>query len=194
MADSFLPYSSFNNTFTKPVVIATNEGVGLTVTGGFSTDTLAVTSTTKVTNLNADTLDGTDWRAPGAIGGVTPASITGSQIISTGYIQGSVGNALTAAGTNQATGLQLAATVNNVTTAAASTGVILPSAATAGIGAIVYIYNAGASAIKVYGAGSDTIDATAGATGVTLTNTKRCAYTVVAAATWISAQLGVVSA
>src|SRR5258708_400236 len=34
---------------------------------------LVIASTTKVANLNADLLDGTDWRAPGAIGANTPA-------------------------------------------------------------------------------------------------------------------------
>jgi len=33
-----------------------------------------VVNTTKVTNLNADLLDGTDWRAPGPIGGTTPST------------------------------------------------------------------------------------------------------------------------
>lgn len=105
-----------------------------------------------------------------------------------------VGNALTAVGTNRATALALTATVNNITTATASTGVTLPSAATVGIGARLTIFNAGASPIQVYGAGSDTIDTVAGVTGVPLTNAKRAVFYVVAAATWISAQLGVVSA
>ncbi len=106
-----------------------------------------------------------------------------------------VGNALTAAGTNRATALALTAGVNNVTTAAASTGVTLPAISTYGIGGNpIVIFNAGANAIQVYGAGSDTIDTIAGSTGVVLTNAKRSAYYAVAAATWVSAQLGVVSA
>src|SRR5229473_3344540 len=105
----------------------------------------------------------------------------------------SVANALTAAGTNQATGLALTAFVNRITTAAASTGVVLPVGV---IGAYVIVFNGGASAIKVYDNATDsaTIDGTAGATGVTLTNALRCIYYCVAAATWVSAQLGVVSA
>ena len=142
----------------------------------------------------------------GAVGATTPAAgafttVTASSTIaatgnlsSSAYIQRSVGNALTAAGTTRADALALTKAVNRITTAAASTGVTLPSAATVGIGGIVYIYNDGANAIKVYGAGSDTIDGTAGSTGVTLTNAKRCVYICVAANTWISAQLGVVSA
>lgn len=117
-----------------------------------------------------------------------------SNVTATGYIRESTANGLTATGTTRTDALQLAAQINRVTTAAASTGVNLPASATAGIGAIITLYNAGANAIKVYGLGSDTIDGTAGATGVTLTNALRCFYTCVAANTWISAQLGVVSA
>ena len=119
--------------------------------------------------------------------------MTGNVTVS-GYIDQSTGNALTAAGTNRATALVLAKAVNNITTAAASTGAVLPASATVGVGGSVIIFNAGANPITVYGAGSDTIDTVAGATGVPLTNAKRCIYICVAANTWISAQLGVVSA
>lgn len=110
--------------------------------------------------------------------------------------QSSTASGLTAAGTTQANGFVLTKVINVITTAAASTGVVLPSAATVGIGGVVIIFNAGASAIKVYGAAgtSDTIDGVAAATGVTLTNALRCEYYVTAAGVWRSAQLGVVSA
>lgn len=127
----------------------------------------------------------------GVLGGNTPAAATVTTLVSTGYAERSVGNALTAVGTNQATALVIAKDINNITTAAASTGAVLPAAV---VGMQIVIFNAGANAIKVYGNGSDTIDTVAGATGVTLTNTKRAIYYCVAAATWISAQLGVVSA
>lgn len=107
------------------------------------------------------------------------------------YALSSVGNALTAVGTNRATALQLAKQVNNVTTAASGTGVILPVGV---IGMVITVYNNGANAIKVYASASETIDTVAGATGVTLTDALRCQYTYVAANTWISAQLGVISA
>jgi hypothetical protein len=102
-----------------------------------------------------------------------------------------VGNNLTAAGTSISNALQLTAGINVISTAASGTGVILPAAPT--IGSIVYIYNNGANPIKVY-ATSQTIDGTAGATGVTLTNAKRAIYTYLASGTWNSAQLGVASA
>lgn len=129
-------------------------------------------------------------RSTGVVTFPQGASITGN-ITSSGYFLRSVGNALTAVGTNRATALQLAKEINNVTTAAAGTGVVLPVGV---VGMVITVYNAGANAIKVYGSGSETIDGTAGSTGVTLTNALRCQYTFVAANTWISAQLGAVSA
>lgn len=129
-------------------------------------------------------------------GWVYSAGSAGSfaNITAAGFIRESVGNGLTAAGTTRADALALTRQINNVTTAAAGTGVILPASGVAGIGAVVVIYNDGANPIKVYGAGTDTIDGSPAATGVTLTNALRCAYTCVAANTWLSAQLGAVSA
>lgn len=125
---------------------------------------------------------------------ITPSggdtSVTGT-LAATTYFLRSVGNGLTAAGSTRADALQLAKEINNVTTAAAGTGVILPVGV---IGMRIVIFNAGANAIQVYASASETIDGTAGATGVPLTNAKRCEYFFVAANTWISAQLGVISA
>lgn len=119
-------------------------------------------------------------------------NITGVvNLTTTGYTRQSVGNALTAVGTTRADALALTAQVNNVTTAAASTGVILPAGVT---GDIIILENAGANLIQVYADGSDTIDGVAGATGVPLTNALRCMYICVATNTFISAQLGVISA
>lgn len=102
------------------------------------------------------------------------------------------GNALTAAGTTQATGLAITNTNNNITTAAASTGVTLPVGL---VGNVITIFNNGANPIKVYGNATDsaTIDGVAGATGVTLTNALRCQFFCVAAATWLSSKLGATS-
>jgi hypothetical protein len=128
--------------------------------------------------------------APAVTLDVTGA-VTASTAVTAGtFLVTSVGDALTAAGTTRADALALTAQINNVTTAASGTGVILPAAV---VGQIVIIENAGANLIQVYGAGSDTIDGVAATTGVPLTNAKRCMYICVAAATYISAQLGVVS-
>ena len=48
----------------------------ITSTVSTGTAPLVVASTTKVTNLNADQLDGADWAAPAAIGSTTPAAGT----------------------------------------------------------------------------------------------------------------------
>lgn len=98
---------------------------------------------------------------------------------------------ITATGTNQATAYQLSAAINDVTTAASGTGVKLPRGRA---GRIITVFNDGANALQVYSFDTATIDGTAGATGVTLTNAKRCAYYAISEGVWISAQLGVVSA
>lgn len=118
-----------------------------------------------------------------AFGGVTPFA---SRL--------SVASGLTSSGTTRADALALTKDINVIGTAAASTGVVLPPSATVGVGGKVSVFNSGANAIKVYAAGSDTIDGTTGATGVTLTNAKRCDYIVDAAGAFISAQLGATSA
>jgi hypothetical protein len=107
------------------------------------------------------------------------------------YFLNSVGNALTATGTTRTDALQLAKQVNNVTTTAAGTGVILPVGI---VGMRITIFNAGANALQVYASASETIDGVAGATGVPLTNAKRCEYFYLAANTWVSMQGGVISA
>lgn len=103
------------------------------------------------------------------------------------------GGGVSAAGTNQATGTALVSNINNLTTVGSGTGVVLPVAAA---GLAVYVFNKGANNVVVYGNGSDTIDTTAGATGVTLghtAGTNSCIFFGVAAATWVSAKLGAVS-
>ncbi len=56
------------------------------------------------------------------------------------------------------------------------------------------VFNDGAAATQVFANGSDTIDGTAGATGVPLTNAKRAMFVCLTTGAWVSAQLGVVSA
>ena len=100
---------------------------------------------------------------------------------------------VSAAGTNAATATALTANNNQLTTVGASTGVALPAAV---VGMAVMIANKGANDVKVYGNGSDTIDGTAGATGVTLghtAGTNSCIYFCCVTGTWISAKLGAVS-
>jgi hypothetical protein len=98
---------------------------------------------------------------------------------------------LVAAGTTIADALQLTSKINVLATVAANTGVKLRS--NLNIGEYQDVYNDGANAVQVYSA-QGTIDGTAGATGVALTNAKRCRYTLVAPGVLKSEQLGAVSA
>lgn len=114
-------------------------------------------------------------------------------IVVADFINQSAASGLTAIGTTRANSLALTSAINVIGTAAASTGVTLPAASAVGVGGMVSIFNDGASAIKVYAAGSDTIDGVAGATGVTLTNALRCEFYVTAAGVYKSAKLGATS-
>jgi hypothetical protein len=110
------------------------------------------------------------------------------------YVDQSVA-AVTPAGSSRTDALQLAKAINYAATVGSGTGVILPAVSSAGVGATVIFFNAdGSNACQVYGSGSDTIDGVAAATGVPLSHGKRAMFIATAAATWVSAQLGVVSA
>ncbi len=157
------------------------------------------------------TTDGTDtsWTAAGAFTTLTASgnfavatnkftvtaasgntAVAGTLTAAGLFYQSSV-SALTAAGTTRTDALVLTKQLNNLTTVASGTGVTLP-AATAG--AMIAVFNGGANPVQVYGAGTDTIDGVAAATGVPLTNAKRCLFICFATGSWISAQLGVVAA
>jgi hypothetical protein len=98
---------------------------------------------------------------------IADSLVVQGKLSSTGTSASSASDALTAVGTSQATGLQLTAMVNNITTAAAGTGVNLPASAA---GLQVTVENNGANAILVYpliGA-TDTINGIAATIGVLL--------------------------
>lgn len=117
----------------------------------------------------------------GTISGLTSLVTTGN-ITAGGYVLRSVGNALTAAGTTRADALQLNREINNVTTTASGTGVVLPVGV---VGMQIVIDNNGANTLAVYANGSETINGTAGATGVTMATTKTGIFHFTAANTWI---------
>lgn len=81
------------------------------------------------------------------------------------YFALTTGGTLTAAGTTQGTALVLAAQINEITTAAAGTGVLLPNVA---VGTVITIFNRGANAVLVYPPAGDNIEASAANVGVSL--------------------------
>ncbi len=126
-------------------------------------------------------------------GGVLAAAFNASNVTINGYFGQTLANY------SAVSGSIAAATVINtpiayINSAVANGCITLPLASTVGIGNSVELWNAGASTIRVYASGADTIDANAAAVGVPLTNAKRARFLVVAAGTFVSAQLGAVSA
>lgn len=136
-----------------------------------------VDTTTGYRYVNTGTAVSPTWTA--SSGGLSPSSVA---------------NPVTAAGTTRAGATALSSAINVVATVAASSGVMVLSAATLGIGAAQTVYNNSATALKVYAAGTDTIDGTAGSTGVTLSATAAARFTVLAASTLQSNLLGLKSA
>jgi hypothetical protein len=121
-------------------------------------------------------------------------AITADAGFNAAFIGGSIDPALTAVGTNRGNALALTKQTNIVTVAASSAvGVVLPAAATVGVGNWVDVYNDGPSnSFHVYAAGSDTIDTIAGSTGVPLTNAFWARYIVTAAGAFKSYRTPVV--
>ena len=73
---------------------------------------------------------------------------------------------------------------NHVSTSASSgDSVVLPVAVA---GSVVFLANAGANPVQVFGNGSDTIDGTAGATGISVANAKRIMFVAVANNVWFA--------
>ena len=129
-----------------------------------------------LTGLELVDILGLEW------GTATTASVADTRTVTQGA---------TATGTNQATAFVLTTIITNFTTAAASTGAVLPTATKVGRKWIVY--NNGANPIQIYGNGTDTIDGVAGATGVTLTNARAASFTCVQTGKWLSNLLGATS-
>lgn len=74
--------------------------------------------------------------------------------------------------------------LNSVTTVASGNdSVVLPRG---NAGSVVVVANAGANAMQVFANGSDTINGTAGATGISVANAKRIMFFAVAQGVWFS--------
>jgi hypothetical protein len=98
-------------------------------------------------------------------------------------------SSITPAGTNLATSVVVGSLTTLLGTAPSTAGVTLPPSSQV-IGYPLLMINNGTAAPHVYGQGGDTIDTTAGTTGVTLTNGHRCFFTATAAGTYVSGPEG----
>jgi hypothetical protein len=90
---------------------------------------------------------------------------------------------LVATGNSQATALPTTSQTTRIATVAAGTGILLPPSAP---GLEVLVINHGANALQVYGAGTDTIDDIATATGVSQMVNSLVIYTCASAGKWYS--------
>ena len=114
----------------------------------------------------------------------------GSIALNTGeFLQESFTDTITAhAGGGQANAVALTSELNRITTVAtAGDSVALPASAA---GLTVIVENAGANPMQVYGAGTDTINGVATATGVSQMQSSVVIYTCYTAGAWFANGLG----
>lgn len=97
-------------------------------------------------------------------------------------MNGSVATAISAAGTTQGTATTLNAAVNVIGTAAASSGVILPSCE---VSDQVWVYNGGANTLTVYPDSSSQINAVAVNSGVSLATNTAMLFKRITSTRWI---------
>jgi hypothetical protein len=182
---------------TWPHAGAPSNGTSGTLAGFANKGDLLVDVTNAVTYQNTNTQASPTWTqlGTGASVAITGGTIDGATIGGTTpepgtftFARQSYAGGLVAVGTSRTNALVLTAATNRVITAAsAAVGVVLPASATVGVGGTVVVINDGpANAFHVYAAGSDTIDAAAGSTGVDLTNAFQCVYQVDVAGAFIS--------
>lgn len=120
-----------------------------------------------------------------AVGGTTVLSASATGITSALPLLQPVQNTITAhAGGTQAAAFALTAIINRVSVCATSGDSVRLPVSQAGM--IVVVINDGAALCQVYGAGTDTIDAVATATGVPVTNATRALFFCVVAGLWQS--------
>jgi hypothetical protein len=139
---------------------------------------LVITRSTGVVTM-ADGLTITTGGLTVTAGGATVTA--GNLAMTAGFIQQSGTGGLTAAGNSQGTALALTTAVNIVTTAAASTGVILPTAANV---VEVIVINRGANTLSVYPPTSGQIDAAGTNVAVTIATLSKARYMKTATNQW----------
>src|ERR1700687_1512792 len=138
----------------------------------------------------------------GYVGGITAGTVTASKalvvdasknitgfnnITMAGLFTESAADALTALGGGQAGALVLTKEINRFTTVAAGNGASLPASSP---GLTIMVINGGANSLQVYGAGTDTIDDVATATGVSQMVGSLTIYSCTVAGKWYTEGLG----
>lgn len=130
--------------------------------------------------------------------GVELARCTGLVFNCASYFAEGVATQLSANTGSAAGATQLASANNFVSSTASNGGVKLPLISSLGLpanaSASVVVFNDTGSTIRVYAGAGDTIDSLPADPGVPLSSLKRCMYITKTATTWVSAQLGAVSA
>jgi hypothetical protein len=153
-----VPYYSASGTIASSAALAASA---LVVGGGAGATPATVTTGTGVL-----TALGLTTNATGGVVTTDGTATLTNKTITTPAITFSTSATLTAAGTNQATALALTSDYNVVTSAAAGTGVVLP---TATVGRRIIVVNRMAvNAINVYPASGGTIDSLASNAAVSL--------------------------
>lgn len=167
--------------FAGESITVINSGANPMQVFGLSADTInGQTSTVGVSQLANSTVVYFS-----AVAGLWQSSQVVSGVAGANFMTQSFANSLTAhAGGTQAAALALTANFNNVTTVAtAADSVRLPTSVA---GMQVTIANNGASSMQVYGAGTDTINSVATATGVPQAIGTVVTYFAAVAGNWVA--------
>lgn len=167
------------------ILVENHSGVAIQVYGA-GTDTIDdVATATGVSQMDSSVVlftcyEAGKWYSNGLATGYARNPQSGSVLETMQFA-----DALTAAGASQATGLQLVAMINNVTTAAAGTGVNLPASSP---GLQVIVMNNGANSLLVYPAqgASDTINGAAATVGVVIHPGTTATFSCTAAGAWFT--------
>ena len=190
VVDDITVTSSSGASSAGPLVLITNTNQ-LSSVGRFRTMTGNTWTFTVPGNISqtfyAPTVDFHDNTITG-VRTIGPAS--GVMSVLTAKVNYAASGGLIATGTTRTDALQLVSQINRMTTVAAGTGVILPAGVN---GDVITVFSAGASTLKVYGAGVNTIDGVAATTGVSLSAGKAATFMFIGT-NWASNQLGAASA
>jgi hypothetical protein len=126
-----------------------------------------------VAHFEATAISPTDWRVEAGMGA---AGMLNTVLATDGLV---------AAGSNQGTATPVGADINRVVSG--SGGILLPPSVT---GLDVFVINHTGAPIQIYGAGSDTVDDVAGATGLAQMNGSMCLYSCASTGAWYSNGIG----